>query len=77
MIGLDLLELKSGITYVFLIITQKSKLIQMIDWLIWLIQIDYDLPLEETLILHIAIKLSNSVLNKNQNHYYYNIISLL
>ena len=47
-----------------LIIMKKSKLIHIIF-----------LPLEKTLILHDLMILIKSVLDKNQNHYYYNILS--
>ena len=43
---------------------KKSKLIHIIF-----------LPLEKTLILHDLMILIKSVLDKNQNHYYYNILS--
>ena len=34
---------------------------------------DDDLPLEKTLILHNVLILINSFLNKNKNHYYYDL----
>ena len=54
-----LTRLKSSITYVFPHNYVKIK-----------IDSDNDLPLEETLPLHVII-LIKSILNKNQNHYYY------
>ena len=57
-----LLDLKSGITYVFFMIMQKSMFYS-----------DDDLPLEETLTLHSVTILIRSVFNKNQNHNYYYI----
>ena len=57
-----LLNQKSGITYLFPHNYTRIK----ID--------SYDsLPLEKTLTLHYGIILINSVIHKNQNHYYYNI----
>ena len=55
-------SLKSSITYIFLTITQKSKLILMILYL-----------QKKRLILHNVIILIKSVLNIDQNRYYYKI----
>ena len=56
-----LISFKSGITYVFYLYFAKIK-------------VSYDsLPLEKILILHKVIILIKSVLNEDQNHYYYNI----
>ena len=57
-----LISQETGITYVFSHYYAKIK----ID--------SYDsLPLEKILVLHNVITLIKSVLNKDQNHYYYNI----
>ena len=57
-----LISIKSGITHVFSHYYPKIK----ID--------SYDsLPLEKILTLHNAIMLIKSVLNKYENHYYYDI----
>ena len=57
-----LLGLKSGIRYVFSHNYAKIK-----------IDSDDDLPLEKILNLHNVVIFIKSVLNKNKNHYYYNI----
>ena len=57
-----LTRLKSSITYVFPHNYMKIK-----------IDSDSNLPLEETLTLHVII-LIKSILNKNQNHYYYHTL---
>ena len=36
--------------------------------------LDDNLPLEKTLTMHNVAMLSKSVFNKNQNHYYYNVL---
>ena len=57
-----LVSLKSGITYIFSHYYVKNK----VD--------SYDsLPIEKTLTLHNVIISIKSVLNKDHNHYYYNI----
>ena len=57
-----LISLKSSITYVFCHYYSKIKLDS------------YDfLPIQKRLTLHNVIILIKSVLNKDQNHYYYNI----
>ena len=53
---------KSSITYVFSHYNMKISVGSY-----------YSLPLEKTLTLHNVITLIKSVLNKDQNHYYYNI----
>ena len=57
-----LISLESSITYVFLTILRKLKLIAMIL-----------LPIEKILTLYNVIILIKSVLNKSKNHYYYKI----
>ena len=61
-IGLDTLSIKKAVSHVFfLTITQKLKLIF------------YDsLPIEKILTLHNIIMHTKSVLNKDQNDYYFN-----
>ena len=57
-----LINLKSNITYVFSYYNAKIK----VD--------SYDsLPLEKISTFHNVIKLTNSVFDKDQNHYYHNI----
>ena len=57
-----LISLESSITYVFLTILRKLKLIAMIL-----------LPIEKILTLYNVIILIKSVINKSKNHYYYKI----
>ena len=65
----NLISPKSNITYIFSIILRKSKLILMILCLWKNIIFSY----EKILSFHNVIILIKSVLNKDQNHYYYKI----
>ena len=58
----DLVSQKSGITYVFSYNLGKTKGDSY-----------YSLPAEKILNLHNLIILINSVINKEQNHFYYNM----
>ena len=61
-LGLNILEVKKVVLHMFFLINmQKSKLTY------------HSLPLEKTMILHNVRILSKSVVDKNQNRYYYNI----
>ena len=57
-----LISLKSSIAYVFSNYYAKIK-----------VDSYHSLPIEKTLTLHNVIILINSVIDKKQNHYYYNI----
>ena len=62
MAELDLISLKSGITYIFSHYYAKIK-----------VNSYGSLPIEKRLTLHNVIILIKSVQNKDKNHYYYNI----
>ena len=57
-----LITLKSSITYIFTHYFAKMK-----------VDSYYSLPIEKALTLHNIIILIKSVLNKDENHYYYKI----